>query len=259
VPAAGWQLELPAQLDPARAAAALVAVADPNRLRGRLAEHEVGLQPALIEPVIAERHPRSDDRDRQVRPALAARVATDLEDVGRVVGQLELDLDRRGVLRVVDDAQPLLERLAGQQPLARDPERPVRQLPSLAALRGRVPVDARVREVDRAPEVAARGALQEHRTHTADAEDLARQDPGVAEVQPQPARVRVDVPERVGQQEQVLVLEHLDRAEVRRVDDRGETRLEVARLGRCVRRRSRLSRARHRSPRSRRAARRGRP
>ena len=47
-----------------------------------------------------------------------------------------------------------------------------------------------------------------------DAQDEARHDPRIPEIQPEAARVQVDVAERVGQQVAVAVLEDLDRAEV---------------------------------------------
>ena len=68
--------------------------------------------------------------------------------------------------------------------------------------------------------LAADCAAQERRPHAVDAEDRARQHPGVEVVQPQAAGIDVDVAERVRQQEQVAVLQDADATEIRGRDDR---------------------------------------
>ena len=79
-----------------------------------------------------------------------------------------------------------------------------------------------------------------------DAQDRARQEPRVAVVQAEPARVGVDVAERVGQQVEVAVLEDLDRAEVRGLHDRDRSdREERDRRRRARGRRGRAARGRH--------------
>ena len=138
-----------------------------------------------------------------------------------------VDLDRR--LRVVDDPQPLLEDRARQHPGPRDPQLLRRERLLRVDLVALVALDPRVGHLDRAAPVAAGRRLEQDRAGPVDAHDRAREPAGVAVVQAEAARVGVDVAERVGQQVLVALLEHLDAAEVRGLDDRADDRLEVAR------------------------------
>jgi hypothetical protein len=226
--------ERPGPVEPQPATGILPVVARGDRLHRRrgLAEPQVGRSAAPVEPVVAERGSRREDRRRQERAALVALPAAHFEDVGPVDAQLELDVDRLRALRVIDDGQPLLEPAQRQRPVAPDPELAPGQVVERVDLVLDVPVDARVGQLDRAPIVAAGRTLQEHRTNAADADLRARQQPGIAVVESQPARVDVDVAERVGEQEQVAVLDGLDRPEVCRAGDRHDPRLEPADRGR---------------------------
>ena len=144
-----------------------------------------------------------------------------------------VDLDRLVELRVVHDPDALLEHRRRDPAVPRDAE----------LLRGEgilgphlvreVALEARVGQLDGAVVVAARRPLEEDRALAVDPQDRARQPARVAVVQPEAAAVRVDVPERVGEQVQVALLEDLDRAEVGGLDDRADDGLdEPGRVGR---------------------------
>ena len=174
-----------------------------------------------VQTVVAERDAVVVDRDGQQRPAAWPRIAADLEDVGAVrspSSSSSATVDPRAAWLTIRTRSS--SAVAADQPVAGDPDRPPDQLVERMDLRVRVAVRARVGHLDAAAVVAADRALEQDRARPADAQDRARQQPGVAVVQPEPARVRVDVAERVGQQEQVAVLEDLDRPEVRRPRDR---------------------------------------
>ena len=130
------------------------------------------------------------------------------------------------MLGEVDDPDPLLERVAVDQALPGDAELPAQQALSRPDLVVRVPIEGRVRQLDDAAVVRPGRALEDDRPRAADAEHGARQEPRVVAVQPESARVGVDVAELVGQQEEVAVLEDLDAAEVGRLLDRDEPRLD---------------------------------
>ena len=144
--------------------------------------------------------------------AAVARVAADLEDVGRVVGQLERHVDRLVVLGEVHDRHALAQRVAGHEALPGDPELLAGQALAGADLVVGVAVERRVRQLDDAPEVRPGRSLQDDGPRAADAEHGAREQARVVPVEAQPARVGVDVAELVGQQEHVPVLEDLDAA-----------------------------------------------
>ncbi len=229
VPTARRQSERPAQLQPAGAAA--LRRGDRDDRVGRHGEGEVRGAPGPVPAVVAERHPAAENGDGQHVPTLRSLVAADLEDVRGIVGQLERELDGLFVLRVVDDLESLLECLIAEQPIPQDAELSAGQRVSTAALGGGVAIAARVGQVDRAPEVAAHRALEQDGPLAGDAKHRARQDPGVAEVEPQTPRVGVDVAERVREQEQPLMLQHLHGAEVGRGRDRIASRVQEADLG----------------------------
>ena len=204
-----------------------------------------------VDPVVAEGDPPLADRHRQQSTPRGPWIATDLEDVGAVHPQIELQRDVRGLGGVVDDAHPLLEPVGADQALAPDPDRPPHDLVEWMHLGVGIAVRGRIRHLDAAPVVSPDGGLQQHRSHAADPQHRAGQRPRVALVQPEPARVGMDVPERIGQQIAIPVLEDLDGAEVRRLLDRDIARRQEADLGDL--------RLRHRSPRSRTGARPGPP
>ena len=203
-----------------------------GRHRGHLAdlgrglrERQVGAAPDPVEPVVAEGDPLRRDRHRQERPAGRSRIAADLEDVRVVGAHVELDRDRDRTIRVVHDADQLLEGAAPDQPVAGDPDRPPDEVVERVDLHVRVPVGGRVGQLDRAAVVAAHRPLEEDRPLAADVQHRARQQPRVGPVQAQAARIRMDVAELVGQQVDVAVLEDLDRPEVGRPRDRPDARL----------------------------------
>ena len=191
----------------------------------RLREDDVGPAPVVVDAVVLERRPIVRGGDRQQRAAVA-RIAADLEDVGRVVGQLKRHVDRLVVLGEVHDRDPLLERVAGHEPLARDAELLAGQALARADLVVRIPIERRVRQLDDAAIVRPGRALENNRPGATDPQHRARQQSRVVAVEAESARVRVDVAELVGQQEHVAVLQDLDAAEVRRLLDRAEVRVE---------------------------------
>ena len=195
-------------------------------LDARLAEREVGAHPHPVEAVVAERDAVRLERDRELRAAGRPRPAPDLEDVGRVGRELQLELHLARRLLVVDDLDPLLEQRPREQPVAADPQLLGGDRVLGVDLVLHVPLDPRVRELDRAAVVAAGARLEEDRPGAVDPQDRAREPPRVALVQAEAARVGVDVAEAVGQEVEVALLEDLDGAEVRRLDDRADDRLD---------------------------------
>ena len=229
-PAALARAERPCPAQPQPGPRVRPVVARPDRLhvRRRLTEPDVRRATAAVEPVVAERDGAGDRSGREQGPARGPALPADLEDVGAVDPELELDIDRLPALGVVDDRQVFLEPAQRQDAFAADPELAPVELVERMDLVLDVAVDARVRELDRAAIVATGRPLEEHRPRPADPQLRARQDARVAVVQPEAAGVDVDVAERVGQEEQVGVLEDLDRPEVRGVGDRDDPRLEPA-------------------------------
>ncbi len=98
----------------------------------------------------------------QQRAASLPRVATDLEDVGRVVAQLELDVDRlvapRAKLTIATRSSSASPR---DQPLARDPELPPDEARRADGSWRRGCGPRRVRQLDDAAVVAAHRALEQ--------------------------------------------------------------------------------------------------
>ena len=214
----------------------------------RLAEGDVDQPLLLVEPVVPEGQVSIRDGDGQEPAADRTGKAADLEDVGAVRPQLQVDLDRHLHRSVTHEAQPLGQPFRADDPVAADADRPARQLIGRMDLRVGVPVGTRVRHLDAAAEVRPDRRLEQDRSLAAHPQHGARQQPGVAAVQAQSAGVVVDVAERVGQQVQVGVLEQLHRAEVRGADDgRRPDRQEVDAVGRprAGRRGRRLRRDRH--------------
>ena len=82
--------------------------------------HERAAQ-APVQSDVAERHAIVHEGDRQQGASPFPWIATDLEDVGCVEIEVELDLHRLGMLREVRDREPLLES-ARQDSLTRDAE-----------------------------------------------------------------------------------------------------------------------------------------
>jgi hypothetical protein len=101
-------------------------------------------------------------------------------------------------------------------------------------LRGRIATRLRVRQLDRADVVGRGLRTQERRPDAVDAEDGARQHARVEVVQPEAARIRMDVAERVREQEEVAVLEHADAAEIGCGNDRRARRWQLDGLCRTV-------------------------
>ena len=226
---AGSHRPTPGEPDPARGGRPGLGGIDRLDRGGRLGERDVGRRSPPVQAVVAERQPVRPGRDRQLAAALDARPAADLEDVRGVGGELEGHLDLLVHLGVVHDPHALLEHAAGEQALASDAQLLRGEGVLRPHLVGDVPLEARVGELDRPVVVAARGGLEEHRPLAVHAHDRARQAARVGVVQAQPAAVGVDVAERVGEQVQVALLEHLDRAQVGGLDDRPLDRVEEAR------------------------------
>ena len=148
--------------DPAQAdGAALVGrIAGPDGLdRRRFGKGNVGSSLPLIEPVIAEGDPRVGRSDRQERAA-SSLVAADLEDVGRVVTQLEDHVDGLVVLREVDDPDPLLKRVVRQQPVAGDAELLADEALARVDLVVRVSSEGRICELDDAAIVRLKSGVE---------------------------------------------------------------------------------------------------
>ncbi len=157
--------------------------------------------------------------------------APDFEDV-RVVhvdGQL---YDRvLGPLGEVGDGDLLVEHL-GDDPLAADAQRSARQphgrrvaLAVLLAAAGKIGVG----HLDGAAVVARAAGAEQHGPGAVHLESQARHDPRIAGIESEPARIRPDIAERVREQIQVFVLEHLDAAQVCRPDDPRLLRRELVR------------------------------
>jgi hypothetical protein len=180
----------------------------------------VGQPLTLIEAVIPEGHPTVHHGHRQQPAPSGPRVATHLEDVRAIGTELELDPDRRRPFGMVDDPDVLLHAGRPGEPVTPDPDGPPGELIQRVDLGVRVAIRGRVRHLDLAAIVATDRGLQQDRPATTDAQDRAGEDPRVAAVQPETARVWVDVAEGVAQEVVVGVLEDLDRAEVRRPGDR---------------------------------------
>ena len=179
-----------------------------------------------VEALVGEDERLGRRLDRPVRAAMLADPAADLEDVGRVGVEVQLELDLLGRRAVVRDLD-VLGQPAGDPAPAHHRDRPHRERLARALLGRRVAAVLRVRQLDGA-DVVRRGLRPEQRRADAvDPQDRARQHARVEVVQAEAARIRVDVAERVGQQEQVAVLEHADAAEVRRRDDHGTWRREL--------------------------------
>ena len=191
-----------------------------------LGERDMGRAPDPVEAVVAEGHAvRRDRHGKQDAPG-PPRVATHLEDVGRVRAELQLDRDPLHVRGMTHDAHAFLERSARDQPVARDADRAPDEVVERMDLGVGVAVRARVRQLDPAAVVVAHRALEQDGSLAADAQDRARQDPRIPLVDAEAARIGVDVAERVGQLVEVAVLEDLDRTEVGRPGDRDDPRLE---------------------------------
>ncbi len=164
--------------------------------------------------------PVASHGDGEHRPALRSLPAANLEDVGRVDVDEELDREVLGVRREVRDPDPLVEpgredAISGYaERLTGEGERRI----DLAALVGRV---VGVGELDRAPVVRPGVGPEEDGPRAVDAQGEARDDAGVAEVEAEAAAVRMDVAEAIGEQVELAVLEDLDPAEVGRMDDLG--------------------------------------
>ena len=90
------------------------------------------------------------------------------------------------------------------QPLPADTDRPPGELVERVDLRVRVAVGGRVRHLDPTAVVRPDRGLEQDRPDAADPQDGAGEDPGVTVVQPEPARVGMDVAERISQQEPVV-------------------------------------------------------
>ena len=181
-------------------------------------EGDLGPADHPVPAEMAERDPFRTDDHVKGPPCGVAVVAADLEDVGRVRPERQVDPDRLGMLGEVrhrqvfaegtaDDPRPgKPERLAGERPVGGD------LVPGIVA-------DLGIGQLDRAPVVLVDVAAQEGRPGAVDAQDRAGQDPRVAAIQAEAARVAMDVAEGIGQQVEVAVLEDSDAAEVRRMDD----------------------------------------
>ena len=183
-----------------------------------VAERDLG--PAQ-DPIPADRpegHPLRGHGDRQRSSFCLAGVAADLEDVGRVDAQGQVDRDQLGMVGEVGHRQPLAQARA-DDPLAGEAERLAGERGAGCDLVAGVAPDLGVGQLDRAPEVLVDVAAEEGRPGAVDMKDRTGQDPGVADIEPQTARVAVDVAERIGQQEQAAGLEYTDPAEVGRMDD----------------------------------------
>ena len=222
------QLPVPREPHPARVGGARDVGVDRHGLVARLAEQQVRPAPHVVEAVVAEGHAVRPHGDREMAAARGPDPAADLEDVGGIGGQLQVELDLDALLGVVDDLDPLLEHRAVEQPVPPDAQllRGERVLGTDLVLE--VAVDPRVGQLDRPVEVAAGRRLEQDRPLAVDPEDRARQPARIALVQAEAAGVGVDVAERVGQQVQVALLEDLDGAEVGRLDDRADDGLDEA-------------------------------
>ncbi len=236
---AGLQLHAPAEADGRTRVGAVerrrIDALDDGRW---LRELEMRQSLAPVQTVVPERDAPVGHGDRQQPAATLARVAPDLEDVGAVGAELELDRDLERSRRVVDDPQHLDRALGRHEALPADADRAPHQLIERVHLRIGVAVRRRVRHLDPAAVVRPDRGLEQDRSLAADPEDRTGQEAAVAAIQAQSARVGVDVAERIGQQVDVGVLEDLHRAEVGRPRHRLHPGRQEADLG-GVRRRHR--------------------
>jgi hypothetical protein len=148
--------------------------------------------------------------------------AADLEDVGHVHPETDLDLDRLRRLGVIDDVERLEQAVLdasgpGQAELAPgEVDGPL--------VVGIAP-DLGVRQLDRVDAVGCVRAAQDGQRMPIDPDDGRRQDPRVKVVETQSPTVDPDVPPPIGEQVDVAVLRDLDAAEIGRRDDmRGRRR-----------------------------------
>ncbi len=216
-PASGRHLEAPAQDDCGPGHAPGVGhVRGGEDVRGR----ERDLRPAkdAVPPDVAEGRPVAANDHGQRRRGLGPIVAADLEDVGGVGAHGELDRQGLRVLGEVRDDEPFPEGPA-EDPVPGDPEGLARERSLRRDLVARVAPDLRVRQLDRAAEVLVGVPAEESRSRAVDGQDRARQDPGVAGIQPEATRIGMDVAERVREQVEVPVLEDANPAEIGGVDD----------------------------------------
>ena len=181
-----------------------------------------------VEPDVAEGDPIVGHRHGQLMSALSARVPAHLEDVRAVGAELEVDRDVGRPGGVVDDLDPLRDAVAADQPLSADPDRPADKLVERMHLGVGVAIRGGIRHLDPAPVVRADRRLQQHGPDAADAQHGAGEHARVAVVEAQPARIGVDVAERVGQQEAVPVLEYLHGTQVGGLHDRDGAGGQVA-------------------------------
>ncbi len=141
-----------------------------HRLHGtrRLRELDVGQVLDAVHAVVAERDPAVRDGDRQEPAARGPRKAADLEDIGAVHAQLELERDARRHGGMIDDPHPLLVAVRPDEPLATDADRPPHEPVERMDLRVRIAVRRGVRHLDAAAVVAAHRGLEQHRPDTPD-------------------------------------------------------------------------------------------
>ena len=95
-----------------------------------------------VEADVAGRRPADRHGHGEQAPA-RARIAADLEDIGAVAAELEVDRNLGRARTVVHDPQPLLRPVGADQPLAADADRPADELVERMDLGVRVPVRAR--------------------------------------------------------------------------------------------------------------------
>ena len=186
-----------------------------------------------VEALVGEDEGLGRGLGRAERPASFPDPATDLEDVGVVHVEVQVQLDpllRRAVVRDLDAfGEP-----TGDPAPAHDRDRAKRLGAQLVLLDRRVTPQLRIGQLDRADVIRRRLRAEQRRPYPVDPEDRARQHARVEVVQPQPARIGVDVAERVGEQEQVPVLEHADAAEVGGGNNRRVWRRKLFGLRRLV-------------------------